>query len=624
MIRRRLPRRRLLTVAATGLAASGLRLPAGLAQSAGASGDKVIVSHGVAIHGMPGYPADAKHFKYVNPQAPKGGGIRLGTRGSFDSFNPFILKGTAAAGISVLWETLLEESGDEASTEYGLLAETVEYPENRAWTAFTLRANARWHDGKPVTAEDVVFSFDLLREKGRPIYASYYGDVVKAEAVAPNKVLFTYKNANNRELPVIIGQLYVLPKHYYATREFDKTTLDVPLGSGPYKVENFETGRWIQYRRDPEYWGKDIWINVGRENFDTIRYDYYRDASVVFEAFKGGEIELRQENIARNWATAYDFPAVRNGQVKREEIKHELPTGMQCFAFNIRKEIFKDRRVREALGYMFDFEWSNKSLFYGMYKRNRSFFGNSELASSGLPSKEELALLEPLRADIPPEVFDKEFAPPVTDGSGSNREGARRALALLKEAGWEVKSGKLVDGKGQPMAFEMLLNDASFERIVLPFKQSLERIGVDMRVRTVDTAQYQKRTDDFDFDLTVEGFGQSLSPGNEQRDFWSSAAAKLPGSRNSVGIESKAIDILIEKVIQAPDRPELITACRALDRVLLWSHFVIPSWHSSTAYVAYWNKFSRPETTAKYRPVATDTWWVDPAKEQALGRPGRG
>jgi microcin C transport system substrate-binding protein len=621
MIRHRLRRRRLLAAAASGAA---LGLPALVhARQPAAGPTGTVISHGIAIHGMPGYPADATHLSYVNPNAPKGGTLRLAARGTFDSFNPFILRGVPAAGITQLWDSLLEGVGDEASTEYGLLAETIEYPENRAWTAFTLRSQARWHDGKPITAEDVIFTFETLKEKGRPFYAAYYGDVVKVEATAPNKVLFTFKHANNRELPVIIGQLPVLPKHYWAERPFDRTTLEVPVGSGPFKVDSFEPGRWIQYRRDPNYWGKDLWINVGRENFEVTRYDYYRDVGVIFEAFKAGEVDLRQENIARNWATGYDFPAVRNGQVKREEIKHELPTGMQCFAYNLRRPMFADRRVREAIAQMFDFEWSNKSLFYGLYKRNISFFGNSELASTGLPSPEELKLLEPLRAKIPPEVFTKTFAPPVTDASGSNREGARRAIALLKEAGWEVKGGKMVEAKsGQPMAFEFLLNDASFERIVLPFKQSLERIGVEMRVRTVDTAQYQQRTDDFDFDITSEGFGQSLSPGNEQRDFWGSAAANAKGSRNTCGISDPAIDALIEHVIQAPDRPELITACHALDRVLLWNQFVIPSWHSATAYVAYWNKFSRPEKTAKYRPVALDTWWVDQTKERTLERPG--
>jgi len=613
-----LPRRRLLAVAAAGTGLAGLRVEPGAAQSS-----RIITSHGIAIHGEPAYPADAKNFAYVNPQAPKGGTVRYAARGTFDSFNPFIVKGSIAAGIGQLWERLVEGSGDEAASEYGLLAESLEYPEDRSWIAFTLRGNARWHDGKPVTPEDVVFSFDILKSKGRPVYGLYWADVTRAEIVGPNKVRFAFKGGQNRELPVIIGQLEILPKHYWSSREFDRTTLEVPVGSGPYRVDSFEPGRFIQYRLDPSYWGKDLWLKVGRNNFDLVRYEYYRDGNVIFEAFKAGEVELRQENIARNWVTGYDFPAVKNGQVKRDEIKHEVPTGMQCFAFNTRREMFRDRRVREALGLMFDFEWTRKNLFFDLYKRTRSFFSNSELASSGLPSAEELKLLEPLRTKVPAEVFEKEFVPFVTDGSGSNREGARRALALLKEAGWEVKGGKLTNAKsGQPLSLELLLNDSTFERIALPYKQSLERIGVEMRVRTVDSAQYERRTDDFDFDMIIETFPQSLSPGNEQREYWGTSAATSKGSRNSIGIQDPAIDALIEAVIAAPDRPELLTACHALDRVLLWHHFVVPNWHDDIARVAYWNRFSRPEKTARYSPVALDTWWIDPAKDKALARPG--
>ena len=445
--------------------------------------------------------------------------------------------------------------------------------------------------------------------------------MLKAEKTGERKVLFSFRDSNNKELPLILGQLPVLPSKWWASRDFEKVSLEIPRGSGPYRVESFDVGRSIVYRRVADWWAKDLWMNRGRSNFDVLRYEYYRDVTVQFEAFKGGDLDIRQENIARNWATAYDIPAVRDGRIQRIEIPHELPTGMQCFAFNTRRDYFKDRRVREAIAAMFDFAWSNKNLFYGMYKRNISFFGNSELASSGLPTPAELKYLEPLRGKIPEEVFTKEFKLPESDGTGNVRDLARRALALLKEAGWEIKDGKMTETKtGKKLAFEMLLGDASFERVVLPYKQNLERIGIDMNVRTVDTAQFKRREDEFDYDMMVESFGQSLSPGNEQRDFWGSKAADTNGGRNTLGIKDAAIDALIETLIAAPDRESLINVTRALDRVLLWSHFVVPNWHSNTAFVAYWNRFGRPAKSARYAPVAFDTWWIDEAKDRALQR----
>jgi microcin C transport system substrate-binding protein len=582
---------------------------------------KVNVSHGFAMHGMPKYAADAGPPDWLNPKAPKGGSVRLGARGTFDSLHPFIIKSVPAAGITALWDTLCWSSRDEASTEYGLIAETIEWPDDRSWVAFTLRPQARFHDGSPITVEDVIWTFDTLKAKGLPNYAFYYGDVLKAEKTGDRKVLFSFRDNTNKELPLIVGQLPVLPSKWWATRDFEKVSLEPALGSGPYKVDSMDVGRSIAYRRVDDWWAKDLWFNRGRNNFDVMRYEYYRDVTVQFEAFKAGEIDIRQENIARNWATAYDIPAVRDGRIQRAEIPHELPTGMQCFAFNTRRDFFKDRRVREAIATMFDFAWTNKNLFYGMYKRNISFFGNSELASSGLPTPAELKYLEPLRGKIPEEVFTKEFKIPESDGTGNVRDLARQALALLKEAGWEVKDGKMTETKtGKKLAFEMLLNDASFERVCLPYKQNLERIGVDMNVRTIDTAQFKRRDDEFDFDMMVTGFGQSLSPGNEQRDFWGSKAADTKGSRNVIGIRDAAIDNLVETLIGAPDRESLINATRALDRVLLWSHFVVPNWHSNTAYVAYWNRFDRPAKAAKYAPVAFDTWWIDEAKDKALQR----
>ncbi|TAJ39754.1 MAG: ABC transporter substrate-binding protein [Reyranella sp.] len=582
---------------------------------------KVNVSHGFAMHGTPKYAADAGPPDYLNPNAPKGGAVKLGARGTFDSLHPFIVKSQPAAGITLNWDTLCWNSRDEASTEYGLIAETIEWPEDRSWVAFTLRPQARWHDGSPITVEDVIFTFDILKAKGSPNYAFYYHDVLKAEKVGDRKVLFTFRDNTNKELPLILGQLPVLPSKWWASRDFEKVSLEIPLGSGPYRVDTFDVGRSIAYRRVEDWWAKDLWMNRGRSNFDVVRYEYYRDVTVQFEAFKAGELDIRQENIARNWATAYDIPPVRDGRIQRAEIPHELPTGMQCFAFNTRRDYFKDRRVREAIATMFDFAWTNKNLFYGMYRRNVSFFGNSELASSGLPTPAELKYLEPLRGKIPDEVFTREFKLPESDGTGNVRDLARRALALLKEAGWEIKDGKMTETKsGKKLAFEMLLSDASFERVVLPYKQNLERIGIDMNVRTVDTAQFKRREDEFDYDMMVEGFGQSLSPGNEQRDFWGSKAADTTGSRNSIGIRNTAIDALIDTLIAAPDRESLITVTRALDRVLLWSHFVVPNWHNNKVFVAYWNRFGRPEQSARYAPFAFDTWWIDEAKDRALQR----
>jgi microcin C transport system substrate-binding protein len=579
---------------------------------------KIHVSHGMAMHGEPKYPADATTPDYVNPNAPKGGGVKFGTQGTFDSLHPFILKGVAAAGVGALWETLCWHARDEAFTVYGMIAETIEWPDDRSWVAFNLRPQAKWHDGTPITVEDVIFSLETLKAKGPPMYASYFADVLKVEKAGPAKVLFTFRGTVNRELPLIISELPILPSKWWASRDFEKVSLEVALSSGPYKVDSFDVGRSITYRRVPDWWAKDLWMNRGRNNFETLRYEYYRDAEVVFEAFKGGETDVRRENSARNWMTRYDVPAVKDGRIRRDEIPHEMPQPMQGFVPNLRRDLFKDRRVREAICLMYDFEWQNKNLSYGFYKRTRSFFGNSELEAKGLPSPEELKILEPLRGKIPDEVFTAEYNPPVTDGSGNMREQARKAIALLKEAGWEIKDGKMTDKAGKKVAFELLLNDAAFERLALPFKQNLERIGIDMSVRTVDTSQYRRRTDAYDFDVIIDLWGQSLSPGNEQREFWGSKAADQPGGRNSIGIKDPAIDQLVELIIAAPDRESLITRTHCLDRVLQWHQFVIPQFRSGKELVAYWNRFSRPEKVAKYSPIAYDTWWLDEAKDRAL------
>lgn len=585
--------------------------------------EEVHTAHAMAMHGEPKYGPDFKHFDYVNPDAPKGGTVTYGAIGTFDSLNPFILKGTAAAGSSLPFETLLVSSQDEAFTMYGLIAETITVPENRSWVEFTLRPQARWHDGEPITVEDVIFSFRTLKEKGHPFYRAYYANVETVEKVGERKVRFTFGGGDNRELPLIIGQMPVLPKHYWEGRDFEQTTLEPPLGSGPYRIEKVDSGRSITLKRVEDYWGKDLPVNVGQNNFDRIRYEYYRDSTVALQALFAGGIDFRLENTAKLWATAYDVPQVRDGRIVKEMIPNQLPTGMQGFAYNIRREIFKDPRVRQALAYAFDFEWTNETLFYGQYARTESYFSNSELASRGLPTGEELEILERFRGRIPEEVFTQEYEAPSTEGPGGLRANLLKAMKLLEEAGWVIEDRRRVNAEtGRPFEFEILLNNPDFERICQPFVQNLARLGINARIRTVDTAQYQNRMDNFDFDMTVEVFGQSLSPGNEQRDFWSSEAAQTPGSRNIIGISDPVIDELIDLVISAPDRESLVARTRALDRVLLWGHYVIPHWHMQSFRVAYWNKFSRPEVSPPYG-LPLNAWWIDREKLAEIRKEGQ-
>ena len=613
-----LPRRNILIGAAALPLASvlpGFHLRIASAQAA----TKAV--HGLAMHGEPKYGPDFANFDYVNPDAPKGGEIRLGVVGdTFATFNPFTLVNPAAAGAASAYETLAIGSSDEAFSEYGLLAETIEVPEERNWVTFTLRAEARWHDGKPVTAEDVVFSFETLKAKGHPFYRAYYASVEKAEVIGDRQIKFSFSSGVNRELPLIMGQLPVIPKHVWEGRDFGAATLEPPLGSGPYRIVDFESGRSVTLERVKDYWGAKLPVNVGQNNWDMIRYEYFRDSTVALEAFKAGQFDFRQENNSKLWATAYSIPQVANGLIRMEEIPNEVPTGMQGFAYNTRREIFKDPQVRAALAYAFDFEWSNKTLFYGQYTRTKSYFSNSELASSGLPSPEELQILEPYRGRISEDVFTTEYQPPSTDGAGGLRSNLRTGAEILKAAGWDVVDGKRVHtATGRRLEFEILLASADFERISQPFVQNLSRLGVGARIRTVDTAQYQNRMDSFDFDMTVESFGQSLSPGNEQRDFWGSASADTTGARNTTGIKDAVVDELIELVISAPDRESLITRTRALDRVLLRHYLVIPHWHITYWRVAYWDKFARPKITPKYSLVL-DSWWVDAEKAAALAQ----
>ncbi|GAB6052665.1 extracellular solute-binding protein [Magnetospira thiophila] len=573
--------------------------------------------HAIAMHGTPQYGPDFQHFDYVNPDAPKGGTVTLAEIGGFDSLNPFIPKGEAATASGSIYDSLTVAAQDEAFTRYGLLAEAMRMPEDRSWIEFRLRPEARWHDGQPVTAEDVKWTFETLIAKGNPHYRFYYADVAKVSVLDARTVRFDFKPGENRELPLIISELSILPKHYWADKDFEKTTLEPPLGSGPYRIQALEANRSVTLERVADYWGRDLPVNRGQDNFDEIRYEFYRDTPVAVEAFKAGAFDFRAENSSVTWATAYDIPEVEKGLLHKVTIPHRQAQGMQGFAFNLRRPIFQDPRVRQALAYAFDFEWSNKNLFYGQYTRTRSYFDNSELAATGVPSAEELALLEPFRGQVPDEVFTTEYNPPATDGSGKIRENLRQADNLLKEAGWQIKGKQRVNAEGTPMAFEIMLNSPLFERIVLPMAKNMERLGVEVSVRRVDSSQYLERWRQRDFDMIVHSVGQSLSPGNEQRSYWGSTAADQDGSGNIIGIKNPAIDALIEKVISAKDRESLVTRVRALDRLLQWGHYVIPNWHTPYQRLLYWDKFGFPPPT-ELRGAQFNAWWIDSAKQAAL------
>ncbi|MSO70920.1 MAG: ABC transporter substrate-binding protein [Alphaproteobacteria bacterium] len=610
-------------IAAFAAASLAALLTAGLAPKALAAGGTNGPAHGIAMHGAPKYAKDYKNYDYVNASAPKGGKVVLGSISAYDTLNAFIVKGVKAAGIGSIYESLMVSSLDEAFSEYCHLCETVEVPDDRSWVEFTLRRDARWHDGKPLTVDDVIWTFETLREKGTPGFRAYYKSVAKVEKTGANKVKFSFEDKTNLELPLIMGQLTVLPRHYWEARDFTASTMDPPLGSGPYKIKELDPGRSITYERVKDYWGAKLPTSVGFNNFDAIRYDTYRDATVMLEAFKGGNLDYRGENVARNWATAYDTPAVRAGLIQKDEIKHSRTQGMQAFVFNTRKAKLQDPRLREAVNNAFDYEWTNANIFFGAYTRSPSYWSNSALASFGkfddLPQdSEERKILEGLRGKIPAEVFTKAYLPPKTDGSGNDRNNLRSAGELLDAAGWVVRDGKRVNSRsGQPLEIEFLLYDATQERYTLPFVQRLERLGIVASVRTVDVPQYQRRMDEFDFDITTTGWGQSESPGNEQRGFWGSASAAEKGSSNTAGIKDPVIDELIELVISAPDRKSLVERTRALDRVLLWGHYVVPQWHLATDRLAYWDHFGRPEVIPS-RGTAFGTWWVDPAKDASL------
>jgi microcin C transport system substrate-binding protein len=578
--------------------------------------------HAVTLYDEPPkYPADFQHFDYVNPQAPKGGTLRQAGFGGFDSLNPFINKGVAADEISLVYDTLTRRSLDEPFTEYGLLAQSIEKAPDNSWVRFTLRREARFHDGKPVTAADVVFSFDSLMRDGAPQYRVYYADVAKAVAEDERHVRFDFRHTGNRELPLILGQLPVLPKHAWEGREFNRTSLEPPLGSGPYQVAEVQAGRSIRYERVKDWWAKDLPVNRGFYNFDTLVVDYYRDNTVALEALKAGQFDFWVESSAKNWATAYDTPAVRDGRLLKQEIVNHNPTGMQGFVFNLRRPLFQDARVREALGLLFDFEWTNRQLFYGAYVRTRSYFENSELAASGLPGTDELKLLEPWRAKLPAQVFTSEYQPPQSDGSGVIRDQRRRAFELLQAAGWHLDKDRMLDAAGKPVTIEFLLAQTEFERVLLPYKRNLASLGIDLQIRRADVSQYINRLRSRDFDLVVGSFSQSSSPGNEQREYWHSSSADNPGSRNLIGLKDPVIDSLVEGLIKADSRQSLIAHTRALDRVLQWGFYVIPNWHIKTWRVASWDRFERPRVAPLY-DIGLYTWWAKPGAPVALAGQG--
>jgi microcin C transport system substrate-binding protein len=591
---------------------------------AASASDDLTKHHALSLIGKPALDAGFAHFDWVNPNAPKGGRVRQWALGSFDSLNQFPVKGNAAAGLGLIYDTLLTHSPDEASAAYGLIAEWVTYPADFSNATFQLREGARFHDGKPITADDVIFSLEAIK-KASPNFAFYYKNVVKAEKTGPNSVTFTFDIKGNRELPMIVGEMPVLPKHYWQgtsangePRDLSKTTLDVPLGSGPYRVKEVDTGRSITYERVKDWWAKDLPVSKGQWNFDEIRFVYFRDRVPAFEAFKAAQLDFWRESSAKFWATAYDFDAVKRGLVKQEKLPVATVAPMQAFAFNIRRPQFQDPRVRQAFNLAFDFEWANRNLFYDQYTRIGSFFDNSELKARALPEGRELEILNEVRSEVPPEVFTQEYKNPANHTPEDARKHLSMAAKLLAEAGWHPKGGVLTNDKGVQLTAEFLLVQPDFERIVLPYKAALEKLGVKASARVVDTSQYQRREDTFDFDIIVANFAQSESPGNEQRDFWGSDAAGKDGSRNVIGIRNPAIDKLIDKIILAKDRDDLIAATRALDRVLLWNYYLVPQWHIPFDRLAMWDMFRHPEKLPSRNPSFLRVWWYDEAAAKRL------
>jgi len=602
--------------------AVGFLLPLALASAATAA-----PQYGLSIFGNLKYGPGFQHFDYVDPDAPKGGELRLPSIDSFDSLNPFILKGVSADGLNLgasgisfglTFDTLMVPSEDEPDSVYPLIAQSVELVRGKSIT-FNLNPAARFHDGSPITADDVIFTFNALVKEGHPSYRLLYGGVDSVEAEGPERVIFRFKPVTTRDLPVQIATMPVLSKAYFAKHDFARTTMEPILGNGPYRIEKVEPGRSVTYARVPDYWARDLPVNRGRFNYDRVRYDYYRDRDIAFEAFFANQYDFNDVPTSKHWATGYDRPPVHKGLIVKEVIPDRSPSGVQAFFFNLRRPKFDDRRTRLALSYAYDFEWENRTLFYSLYKRTRSMFENTELAATGLPSPAELKLLEPYRDKVPPEVFTQEYQPPHTGDGVTIRDNLRKAQELLKDAGWVVKDGRLVDGKtGEPFTIEFLIFEQTEERIVDPFVQNLRRLGIAATIRLVDVATFQRRQDTFDYDVIIRRFSEALTPGIEQRDYWGSARADVPGSLNAAGIKNPVVDALIEKVIGATDRASLITACHALDRVLTWNVYAVPQMYSGSFHIAYWNKFGRPAMQPKYAEGDIDTWWIDPAKEKMI------
>jgi microcin C transport system substrate-binding protein len=610
-----LSRRRVLILGGSAAAASLLSAPS-FAQTADAS-------HGMSAFGDLKYPRDFPNFDYVNLDAPKGGlfstvpSSRAYNQSyqTFNSLNAFIMKGDGAVGIEQTFTTLMARAGDEPDAMYGLAASSVQISADGLTYRFRMRPEARFHDGVKLTARDAAFSLNILKEKGHPIAQQQMRYFVKAEAPDEATLVVTFAPDRARDVPLYVAGLPIFSQAYYAKKPFDESTLDIPLGSGPYKVGRFEVGHFIEYDRVADWWGKDLPVSKGSFNFDTVRYEFYRDRDVAFEGFTGRNYLYREEFTARVWATRYDFPAVKDGRVKRETLPDDTPSGAQGWFINMRREQFKDSRVRGALIYAFDFEWTNKTIMYGAYQRTSSPFQNSDLMASGLPSADELKLLEPFRGHVPDEVFGEPFVPPVSDGSGQDRSMLRKASQLLQDAGWTIKGGKRVSPEGKPFTLEFLVDEPALQPHHAPYIKNLATLGIDASLRVVDPVQYRSRRDDFDFDLAIERFTMASTPGDALRTFFSSQAAGVKGSYNLSGVVNPALDVLIEKVIAANSRDELRTACHAFDRVFRAGRYWVPQWYRNNHPIAYWDVFGHPANLPKYAGVGVpDLWWSDPAK----------
>jgi microcin C transport system substrate-binding protein len=582
------------------------------------AGPPLIVSHALSVHSTPRYPAGFTHFDYVNPDAPKGGSLRLGSVGTYDSFNRYAIRGSFSDSSELFYDTLMTASLDEIEVYYGLVAEKVEYPADYAWIIFHINPKARFQDGKKITADDVVFSFNKFMAEGVPQFHIFYADV-KPEALDTLRVKFTLKKGDKAMLVSLAG-LAVLPRQFWESHKLSEPITDVPLGSGAYTVKDYKIGQYVVYERLKDYWGMNLPVNKGQLNFDAVRYDYYRDETVAFEAFKAGEYDFYQERIAKNWATLYKGRSFDTGAIVKEEIPDQRPQGMQAMIFNVQRPIFNDRRVRRALSNALDFQWMNKNLFYNQYARTRSYFTSTLYEAKGLPGKEELAVLDPLRGKIPDEVFTREYNPPVTDGSGNIRDQIREALRLLKEAGWEIRNEKMVNVKtGEPLAFEMLLWNDSDNRVALPIQKNLQRMGVTMNIRMVDPTQYQNRVWKRDFDMVSGVYAAFFYPSTDVNDVWRSNY--IDSTYNLAGVQDPAVDSLVDGILANQEKEQALLALgHALDRVLTWNFYVIPEWHVGKYRIAYWNKFSRPKVLPRYS-LGTGSWWLDTEKEARL--PGK-